>query len=40
MLASIEKAKKLMGYEPKTAFKDGLMRTIDWFREKWEYIGC
>jgi nucleoside-diphosphate-sugar epimerase len=38
LLASIEKAKKLIGYEPKTSFKEGLMKTIDWFREKWEYI--
>ena len=24
-------AKKLLGWEPKTLFKDGLKRTIDWY---------
>lgn len=31
--ASIEKARKILGYEPKTKFKVGLRRTIDWFSE-------
>ena len=30
--ASIEKARKLLGYEPKTAFKEGISKTVDWFR--------
>jgi UDP-glucose 4-epimerase len=38
LLASVERAKKLIGYEPKTEFKDGLMKTIEWFREKWNHI--
>jgi nucleoside-diphosphate-sugar epimerase len=38
LLASVDKAKKLIGYEPKTRFKEGLMKTIDWFRENWEKI--
>ena len=38
LLASIEKARRLIGYEPKTRFKDGLMETIDWFRKNWEKI--
>ncbi len=38
LLASIEKAKKLIGYEPKTGFKEGLMKTIDWFRKNWDEI--
>lgn len=37
-LASMEKAKRLIGYEPKTGFKEGLMKTVDWFRENWEKI--
>jgi len=37
-LASVEKAKKLIGYEPKTPFKEGLMKTIDWFRKNWDDI--
>jgi nucleoside-diphosphate-sugar epimerase len=38
LLASIEKAKKLIGYEPKTSFKEGLLKTVDWFRKKWDEI--
>ena len=29
--ASIEKARKIIGYEPKTQIKEGLKRTLDWF---------
>ena len=36
--ASIEKARKILGYEPKVEFKEGLKRTVDWFRENWEII--
>lgn len=38
LLASIEKANKLVGYEPKIKFKKGLMNTIQWFRDNWEKI--
>jgi len=38
LLASIEKAKKLVGYEPKTEFKEGLINTIQWFKENWDKI--
>jgi nucleoside-diphosphate-sugar epimerase len=38
LLASIDRARKLIGYEPKTDFKDGLMSTIEWFRENWDKI--
>lgn len=38
LLASVERAKSLVGYEPKTEFKEGLMSTIQWFRDHWEYI--
>jgi UDP-glucuronate 4-epimerase len=30
--ADISKAKKLLGYDPKTRFEDGLPRFIDWYR--------
>lgn len=30
LLASNEKAKKLLGWEPKTSFEEGLKKTIDW----------
>lgn len=35
--ASIEKARRFLGYEPKTEIKEGIQRTVDWFlanREK------
>ena len=32
-LADISKAKKLLDYEPTTMFKDGLIKTIDFFKE-------
>jgi len=38
LLASVERAKKLVGYEPKTEFKEGLIETIKWFKENWEKI--
>jgi len=36
--ASIEKARKILGYEPKVEFKEGLKRTIQWFKENWNNI--
>ncbi|MGA1866916.1 MAG: SDR family NAD(P)-dependent oxidoreductase [bacterium] len=38
LLASIDKAKGLIGYNPKTEFKIGLMQTINWFRKNWDKI--
>jgi UDP-glucose 4-epimerase len=32
-LASIELAKKVIGYEPVISFQDGLQRAIEWYRE-------
>lgn len=34
-LASIEKAKKLFGYDPKFRLRDGIKITFDWFREEY-----
>lgn len=31
--ANIEKARRLLGYEPKTSLRDGLMRQIEWYRQ-------
>jgi len=31
--ADIEKARRLLGWEPKTTFEEGLRRTVDWYRE-------
>ena len=38
LLASTEKARKLIGYEPKMDFEEGIMRTIKWFEDHWELI--
>ena len=38
LLASIEKARKLLGYEPKTEFREGLEKVYEWFVENWENI--
>jgi UDP-glucose 4-epimerase len=38
LLASIEKAKKILGYEPKMDFKKGLRYVHSWFVENWRNI--
>jgi nucleoside-diphosphate-sugar epimerase len=38
LLASVNRARMLIGYEPATRFEDGLARTIRWFRENWDHI--
>lgn len=38
LLASIDRARELIGYEPKTAFEDGLKETIAWFKDNWDNI--
>jgi nucleoside-diphosphate-sugar epimerase len=38
LLASVDAARTLLGYEPRTKFEDGLKNTIEWFRENWENI--
>lgn len=38
LLASIDRAKELFDYQPKTSFKEGLTNTIQWFRDEWENI--
>ena len=38
LLASIDRAKELLGYNTKTDFKTGLLNTIHWFEENWEFI--
>ena len=38
LLASIDKAKDVVGYKPETEFKEGLMKTINWFKENWDRI--
>jgi len=38
LLASIEKARKILAYEPKMEFKEGLRHVHQWFNENWENI--
>ena len=39
LLASIDRAKDLLGYDPQTTFEEGLNKTIQWFQENWEAIN-
>lgn len=38
LLASIEKARRILHYEPKTEFKDGLREVHRWFEKNWGRI--
>ena len=38
LLASIDRARELIGYEPHTPFEEGLQYTIEWFRDHWDKI--
>jgi len=38
LLASIEKAKRVLGYEPNMDFKKGLKHVHTWFKENWQNI--
>ncbi len=38
LLASVERAQSLIGYQPHTPFEVGLDNTIAWFRENWDLI--
>ncbi len=38
LLASIDRARELIGYQPGTQFREGLDATIRWFRDKWLLI--
>ncbi len=38
LLASVEKANKILGYTPSMPFKKGLEFTIQWFQDHWESI--
>jgi UDP-glucose 4-epimerase len=38
LLASTGRAKKLIEYEPKMEFREGLMNTIQWFKKNWNNI--
>jgi len=38
LLASVERARELIGYQPRMEFEQGLRTTIQWFRDHWEDI--
>ncbi len=38
LLASIDRARELIGYDPATGFETGLQNTIQWFRDNWDRI--
>jgi len=38
LLASIDKAEKLIGYKPIVDFKEGFKDNIEWFKENWDKI--
>ncbi len=38
LLASIDRARELIGYEPKMTFEEGLQNTIQWFQDNWDKI--
>ena len=39
LLASIDRAGELLGYDPKTTFEDGIRQTIKWFEKNWDAIS-
>ncbi len=38
LLASVDRARELIGYDPATPFEEGLRNTIRWFRDNWALI--
>jgi nucleoside-diphosphate-sugar epimerase len=38
LLASVDRARELIGYNPATPFEEGLQNTIQWFRDNWSLI--
>lgn len=36
--ADISKAKKLLGWKPRTTLEEGIKRTVEWFEENWNWI--
>lgn len=38
LLACVDRAKDILGYEPKMDFEEGLAKTIQWFRDHWDDI--
>jgi len=36
--ADITKARELLGWQPKVSLKEGIRRTVDWFKENWHWL--
>ena len=36
--ADISKAQKLLGWSPKVPLEEGIKRTVEWFRQNWDWI--
>ena len=36
--ADISKAKELLDWEPKVSLEEGIKRTVDWFKENWDWV--
>ena len=39
LIASIDRARDLLDYDPQTTFEDGLKKTIQWFKDNWVAIN-
>lgn len=40
LLASVARARELIGYEPNTPFETGLKNAVTWFRDNWDRINA
>lgn len=38
LLASIDRAREILGYTPQMNFDEGLQNTFHWFKENWDKI--
>jgi nucleoside-diphosphate-sugar epimerase len=38
LLASVDKAREILGYQPATPFEQGLRNTVEWFKKNWADI--
>jgi nucleoside-diphosphate-sugar epimerase len=36
--ADISKAQKLLGWSPKVPLEEGIKRTVEWFKQNWDWI--
>ncbi len=36
--ADIGKARELLGWEPRTSLRDGIEKTVSWFKENWDWV--